>query len=62
MEQNQHGHHSHHHHYDDYASQFKRKSLQSIEFRRNLDKWLKIALFILAVLMILLVILACLFV
>lgn len=54
-------HHSHHHHHDDYASRFKRKSLQSIAFRRKLDKWLKIALFILAVFMVLLVIFAILF-
>ena len=54
-------HHHHHHHHDDYASRFKRKSLQSIEFRRKADKWLKIALMILAILMILLVITATLF-
>ena len=53
--------HHHHHHHDDYASRFKRKSLQSIEFRRKADKWLKIALMILAILMILLVITATLF-
>ena len=58
-EQQQHYHH--HHHHDDYASRFKRKSLQSIEFRRKADKWLKIALMILAILMILLVITATLF-
>lgn len=46
--------HSHHHH-EDYASRFKRKSLNSIAFRRKVDKWLKIALFILAILMVLLV-------
>ena len=54
-------HHHHHHHHDDYATRFKRKSLQSIEFRRKADKWLKIALMILAILMILLVITATLF-
>ena len=59
-EQQQH-HHHHNHHHDDYASRFKRKSLQSIEFRRKADKWLKIALMILAILMILLVITATLF-
>ena len=53
--------HHHHHHHDDYATRFKRKSLQSIEFRRKADKWLKIALMILAILMILLVITATLF-
>ena len=50
-----HEHHHSHHHHDDYASRFKRKSLQSIEFRRKLDKWLKIALFIVAILMLILV-------
>ena len=51
-------HHHHHHHHDDYATRFKRKSLQSIEFRRKADKWLKIILMLLALLMILLVLLA----
>ena len=54
-------HHHHHHHHDDYATRFKRKSLQSIEFRRKADKWLKIILMLLAALMILLVLLATLF-
>ena len=53
--------HTHHHHHEDYASRFKRKSLNSISFRRKLDKWLKIALFILAILMIILVFAAYLF-
>lgn len=47
--------HEHHHHHDDYASQFKRKSLNSIAFRRKLDKWMKIALFIVAIFMVVLV-------
>ena len=59
MENNHH--HHHHHHHDDYASQFKRKSLNSIEFRRKLDKWLKLALFALAILMVLLVAIAFIF-
>ena len=46
-------HHHHHSHHDDYASRFKRKSLQSIEFRRKADKWLKIILLIVALFMIL---------
>ena len=54
-------HHSHHSHHDDYASRFKRKSLQSIEFRRKADKWLKIFLLIVALFMIVLVIAAYLF-
>ena len=48
-------HSHHHHHHEDYASRFKRKSLNSIAFRRKVDKWLKIALFVLAILMVLLV-------
>ena len=51
----------HHHHHDDFASRFKRRSLQSIEFRRKFEKWLKIGLFALALLMILLVLAAYLF-
>ena len=47
--------HHHHSHHDDYASRFKRKSLQSIEFRRKADKWLKIILLIVALFMIALV-------
>ena len=49
-------HHKSHH--DDYASRFKRRSLQSITFRRNAEKWLKLSLFVLAVLMILIVLVA----
>ena len=52
--------HSHHHH-EDYASRFKRKSLNSIAFRRKLDKWLKLGLLGLAVIMIILVFAAYLF-
>lgn len=54
-------HHHHHSHHDDYASRFKRKSLQSIEFRRKAEKWLKIFLLIVALFMIVLVIAAYLF-
>lgn len=60
MSEQHHHEHSHHHH-DDYASQFKKKSLQSIAFRRKLDKWLKIGLLALAIIMMLLVVLAYLF-
>ena len=52
--------HSHHHHEDD-ASRFKRKSLNSIAFRRKMDKWLKLGLLGLAVIMIILVFAAYLF-
>ena len=55
MSESQHQHSHHHHHHDDYASRFKRKSLQSIEFRRKADKWLKIILLIVALFMIALV-------
>lgn len=61
MSEQHHHEHSHHHHHDDYASQFKKKSLQSIAFRRQLDKWLKIGLLALAIIMMLLVVLAYLF-
>lgn len=50
--------HHHHHHKEDYGSRFKRQSLSSIAFRRSADKWMKIILFILSMVMILLVILA----
>ena len=54
----EHQHHTHHHHHEDDASKFKKRSLQSIAFRRKLDKWLKIILFVVAILMILLVVLS----
>ena len=54
-------HHTHHHHREDDASKFKKRSLQSIAFRRKLDKWMKIILFIVAILMILLVVLSFIF-
>lgn len=44
------------HHHKDSSSEFKEHSLRSIAFRRKADKWLKITLFIVAILMILLVI------
>lgn len=53
-----HQHHTHHHHREDDATKFKKRSLQSIAFRRKLDKWLKIILFVVAILMILLVVLS----
>ena len=54
----EHQHHTHHHHHEDDASKFKKRSLQSIAFRRKLGKWLKIILFVVAILMILLVVLS----
>ena len=53
--------HSSHSHHDDYASRFKRKSLNSIAFRRKADKWLKIALFVVSILMLIFVAAAYLF-
>ena len=61
QQEHEHTHHHHHHHRDDYASRFKRRSLQSIEFRRKADKWLKIALLVLSAVMMLIVVIAYLF-
>ena len=47
--------HHHHHHKDD-ATRFKERSLNAIVIRRKLEKYLKLALMILAILMILAVI------
>ncbi len=41
----------HHHHHKDGSSEFKRQSLDSIVFRKKLEKWLKLALVILAIIM-----------
>ena len=48
-------HHHHHHHKDD-ATRFKEQSLNSIVFRQKLEKWGKIFLLIVAVLMVLAVV------
>ena len=48
-------HHHHHHHRDD-ATRFKERSLNAIVLRRKLEKWGKIALLVLALLMLLAVI------
>ena len=48
--------HHHHHHHRDGASRFKERSLNAIVFRRKLERYLKIALTVIAVLMILAVI------
>lgn len=45
-------HHHHHHHKDD-ATRFKERSLNAIVLRRKLEKWGKIALLVLAILMLL---------
>ena len=46
-------HHHHHHHRKDGASRFKERSINAIVFRRRLEKWGKIALLIVAIIMIL---------
>jgi hypothetical protein len=51
-------HHHHHHHRKDSATRFKEKSLRAIELRRLFEKYLKIAVVILAIVMVVLVILA----
>lgn len=43
--------HHHHHHHKDYASQFKERNLNAIVLRRKLEKWGKIVLTIVAILM-----------
>lgn len=48
-------HHHHHHHKDD-ATRFKERSLNAIVLRRKLEQWGKIALLVLALLMLLAVI------
>lgn len=48
-------HHHHHHHKDD-ATRFKERSLNAIVLRRKLEKWGKIVLLVLAILMLLAVI------
>ncbi len=51
--------HQHHHrHHRDSASIFKEKSLRAIELRRLFEKYLKIAVVILAIVMVALVIFA----
>lgn len=54
-------HHHHHHHRKDSATVFKERSLRAIRVRRMIEKWLKIALVVVAVIMVLLVIAAYLF-
>ena len=51
MADEQQHHHHHHHHKKDGASRFKERSLNAIVFRRKLEKWLKITLVIIALLM-----------
>ena len=46
----------HHHHHKDGATRFKERSLNAIVLRRRLEKWLKILLCIVALVMIVAVI------
>ena len=46
-------HHHHHHHHKDGATRFKERSLNAIVLRRKLEKWLKVIVMILALVMIL---------
>ena len=45
-------HHHHHHHRKDSATRFKERSLNAIVFRRKFEKYLKLALTVIAILMI----------
>ena len=53
QQQHQHQHHHHHHHKKDHATTFKERSLNAIVMRQKLEKWGKIALLVLAIIMIL---------
>ena len=53
---NEEQHHHHHHHRKDGASRFKERNLNAIVLRRKLEKWGKIALLVVAIIMILAVI------
>ena len=54
-------HHHHHHHRKDSATRFKERSLNAIVIRRKLEKWLKIALIVLASFMVILTVCAFMF-
>jgi hypothetical protein len=49
-------HHHHHHHRKDSATRFKERSLNAIVLRRKLEKWGKIALLIVAIIMVIAVV------
>ena len=46
-------HHHHHHHKKDQATRFKERSLNAIVLRQKIEKWGKIVLLILAIIMVL---------
>ena len=50
-------HHHHHHHHKDGATRFKERNLNAIYIRRQIEKYLKIALVVLAGLSVLAVLL-----
>lgn len=56
--QQQHHHHHHHHNKRDGASLFKERSLNAIRRNRLIEKWLKVAVFVVACIMAVLVVLA----
>ena len=60
MSEQQH-HHHHHHHHKDSATLFKERSLNAIVFQRKAEKWGKIFLLVIAILMILAVVFVYLF-
>lgn len=47
----QHHHHHHHHRRKDFATLFKEQNLRTIRINRMIDKWLKIILLVIAVIM-----------
>ena len=49
-------HHHHHHHRKDSATRFKERSLNAIVLRRKLEKWGKIVLLIVAIIMVIAVV------
>ena len=53
----EHHHHHHHHHRKDSATRFKERNLRAIALRRQIEKWLKVILLVVAILMIIAVIL-----
>ena len=50
MAERQH-HHHHQHHRKDFATLFKEQNLRTIRINRMIDKWLKIILLVIAVIM-----------
>ena len=57
-QQYSHEHHHHHHHKKDGASKFKQKSLAAIQRRKLIEKFLKIGMIVIAVIMAIVVVLS----